>query len=139
MVDDGVIDHGVAESGEVLRAIAAAGVRLVFAGNTEPGDDRRARLRTAGLADLFAVVLQSGQLGVAKPGLIFYRLVVAAAGCPPDRVLCVGRDMARDVVGPLVHGMRPVLLRPDGLGPGELLPYGTGLIRCVGELPAFLG
>ncbi|WP_218034627.1 HAD family hydrolase [Acrocarpospora corrugata] len=117
-----------------LRRLHTAGLRLVLASNTKTEQDRRLALRRAGIEDVFKVVLQSAQLGVAKPAPIFYRMVIAAAGCAPERILFVGDNMAGDVVGPLGQGMSAALVRPDGLGPGEVLPGGAKMIRHVREV-----
>ena len=77
-------------------------------------------------------------LGVRKPDPLFYRLVLAAAGAPPGQVLFVGDNFACDVAGPVAHGMRAALVRPDGLCPGEELPGEALLIRHVQDLPPLL-
>ncbi|WP_214107071.1 HAD family hydrolase [Acrocarpospora catenulata] len=123
-----VFDHLAAP--ETLRKLSQAGFRLVLACATEPGQDLRAELRAAGIEDLFAVVLPSAQLGVSPDSLIFHRLIVAAAGCHPELILYVGHD----VRGALAHGIQAACIRPTGLGPGEILPFGVMLIRDVGEL-----
>jgi FMN phosphatase YigB (HAD superfamily) len=53
-------------------------------------------------------------------------------------VLFVGDNLSCDVEGPLVHGMRAVLVRPQGLRQGEELPGGALLIRHIRELPALM-
>ena len=43
------------------------------------------------------------------------------------------------LAGPVAHGMRAALVRPDGrLRPGDELPDGALLIRHVRELPPLL-
>jgi FMN phosphatase YigB (HAD superfamily) len=106
--------------------------------NTQPHETRWPALQKAGIDDLFSVVLLSYPLGVRKPDPLFYRLVLAAAGAPPGKVLFVGDNLACDVVGPISHGMRAALVRPEGLRPGEVLPGGALLIQHVRELPALL-
>jgi FMN phosphatase YigB (HAD superfamily) len=53
-------------------------------------------------------------------------------------VLFVGDNLRCDVAGPLAHGMRAALVRPQWLSPGETLPDGALLIQHVAELPALL-
>ena len=106
--------------------------------NTQPHESRWPALQKAGIDDLFSVALLSYPLGVRKPDPVFYRLVLAAAGVPPDQVLFVGDNLACDVTGPLAHGMRAALVRPHGLRPGEMHPEGALLIQHIRELPALL-
>ncbi|GAA4232267.1 hypothetical protein GCM10022254_31690 [Actinomadura meridiana] len=110
------------------------GMRLVLASNTLPGETRWPALQKAGIDDLFAVALLSYPLAVRKPEPLFYRLVLAAAEVPPERVLFVGDHLHHDVVEPLTHGMRAALVRPLGLDPGETLPNGALLIEHVRDL-----
>jgi FMN phosphatase YigB (HAD superfamily) len=69
---------------------------------------------------------------------LFYKLVLAAAGCPASQVLFVGDNFACDVAGPVAHGMQAVLVRPQGLRPAEELPAGVPVISHFRELPALL-
>jgi FMN phosphatase YigB (HAD superfamily) len=113
------------------------GLGLVLA-NTQPHETRWPDLQKAGIDDLFSVALHSYPLGVRKPDPVFYRLVLAAAGAPPDQVLFVGDNLACHVAGPVAHGMQAVLVRPNGLRPGEELPDGVPLISHFRELAALL-
>ncbi len=114
------------------------GQRIILASNTQPHETRWPALQKAGIDDLFSVALLSYPLGVRKPDPVFYRLVLAAAGAPPEQVLFVGDNLQADVIAPLTHGMRAVLVRPQGLRQGETLPDGALLIEHVRELPALL-
>lgn len=113
--------------------------RIILASNTQPHETRWPALQQAGIDDLFSVALLSYLLGVRKPDPVFYRLVLAAAGAPPGQVLFVGDNLQCDVIAPLAHGMRAVLVRLEGLRPGERLPGGALMIAHVRELPALLG
>jgi HAD superfamily hydrolase (TIGR01549 family) len=113
-------------------------LRIILASNTQPHETRWPALQKAGIDDLFSVALLSYPLGIRKPDPVFYQLVLAAAGAPPEQVLFVGDNLRCDVVAPLAHGMRAALVRPEGLRPGESLPSGALLIRHVRDLPALL-
>lgn len=91
------------------------------------------RIRPQKQADTSRVVRST-----CKPDPVFYRLALAAAGAPPEQVLFVGDNLQADVIAPLTHGMRAVLVRPQGLRQGETLPDGALLIEHVRELPALL-
>jgi putative hydrolase of the HAD superfamily len=144
-ISTGAIDHLIGQK-PVDPAAAAAlrtlhddhGQRIILASNTQPHETRWPALQKAGIDDLFSVALLSYPLGVRKPDPIFYRLVLAAAEAPPEQVLFVGDNIQCDVIAPLAHGMRAVLVRPNGLRFGEALPDGALLIRHVRELPELL-
>ncbi|MER7207289.1 HAD family hydrolase [Streptosporangium sp. NPDC000239] len=121
---------------EVIHGLYQAGMNLVLASNTRHGQDRRESLRRAGVLERFTATLQSATLGVAKPDPLFYRFVLAAADVAPSRVLFVGNSMAKDVLGPLEHGMRAVLITPDADHPP--LPLGAKPIPTIAHLPELI-
>lgn len=114
------------------------GLRLILASNTLPCETRWPALQAAGIDDLFHVALLSYPLGVRKPEPLFYQLVLAAAGCPAEKVLFAGNNLQNDVTAPITHGMRAALIRSHGPQPGEVLPDGALLIEHVRDLPALL-
>ncbi|MBB4919257.1 HAD family hydrolase [Streptosporangium saharense] len=116
---------------EVIHELHEAGMILVLASNTRHGQDRREALRRAGVLEWFTATLQSATLGVAKPDPLFYRFVLAAADVAPSRVLFVGDNMTKDVLGPLEHGMRAALITPDATP----LPPGAETIPDITHLP----
>jgi FMN phosphatase YigB (HAD superfamily) len=121
-----------------VRTLHDSGITLLLASNTLPGELRWPALQQAGIDHLFRAALLSYPLGVRKPELLFYDLVVAAAGCPASQVLFAGDNLACDVAGPLAYGMQAALVRPDGPRPGERLPEGAFTIGHVRELPVLL-
>jgi FMN phosphatase YigB (HAD superfamily) len=143
-ISAGTIDHLIGQkpvdpaAAAALRTLHDDGLRLILASNTLPGETRWPALQKAGIDGLFCVALLSYPLGTRKPEPLFYRLVLAAAESPPERVLFVGDNLTNDVATPITHGMRAALIRPHGLRPGEVLPGGALLIRHVRDLPALL-
>jgi FMN phosphatase YigB (HAD superfamily) len=139
------IDHLLGEkpvdpaAAGALRTLHEYGMNLLVASNTAPGEKRWPALQQAGINGLFSAALLSCPPGVRKPAPLFYELVLAAAGAPPEQVLFVGDNFACDVAGPVAHGMQAVLVRPDRmLRPGEELPAGVPVISHFRELPALL-
>lgn len=127
------------EGGEVtpraaaaLRLIHADGYRLVLSSNTTPDNPREPRLAAAGVLDLFSGLVQSHELGYAKPHPDFYAAVIRAAGCPTHRILHVGNRLDKDVLAPLAMGMPAALLRsplpPGATEIGDL----TGVLHHLG-------
>lgn len=94
----------------VIRALHRRGVPLVLASNTHR--TRRPALEQAGVADLFAGLVESCTLGHAKPAVEFYAAVVRATRGPAGRVLFVGDNVLNDVRMPLTVGMRAVYIGP---------------------------
>src|SRR5690606_2858685 len=94
---------------KALRELHELGFRLVLASNTLPGQSRWAALKQAGVEDLFAAVVESQGIGVAKPDPEFYRFLVAACGVPADAWM-VGDNLSNDVVGPLRYGFGGAVL-----------------------------
>jgi FMN phosphatase YigB (HAD superfamily) len=139
------VDHLLGEKPVDPAAAAAVrvlhddlGLRLILASNTRPGERRWPALAAAGIDGLFCCALLSYPLGTAKPEPLFWSLLLAAAGCPAGQVLVCGDSLRNDVAAPLEHGMRAVLVRPDGLRPGELLPDRALMISHVADLPALV-
>lgn len=130
------VDPAAAAALRILRD--DLGMRLILASNTQPHETRWPALQQAGIDHLFAAAILSYPLGIRKPSPLFYEIVLAAAGCPPDEVLFVGDHLENDVTVPARRGMRTVLIRPRGQRPGEMLPDGATVITHVRELPALL-
>ena len=114
------------------------GMRLVLGSNTQPHETRWPALQQAGIDGLFSAAVLSYPLGVRKPSPAFYRIVLAAAGCPAGQGLFVGDHLENDAAAPARHEMLVALVRPRGLRPGEVLPNGALLIGHVNELPPLL-
>jgi putative hydrolase of the HAD superfamily len=125
------------EAAAALRTLHDHGQRIILASNTHPHETRWPALQKAGtgIDDLFSVALLSYPLGVRKPSPLFYRLVLAAAEAPPDQVLFVGDNLQCDVVAPLAHGMRAVLVRPHGLREGKNFPMARSSSATSGSFP----
>ncbi len=104
---DGMID--------VVDALRAAGVPVGIVSNSE---GRVAELlEELGWLDRFAVVADSGRLGVEKPDPRIFAYACDAMGVSPDRVVHIGDSRSADVDGALRAGMRAIWFRggSDGL------------------------
>lgn len=133
-VPDAEVDPVAAHA---LRILHEAGLVCVLACDTQrPESVRRATLRQAGISDCFDALVLSSTLGVRKPHPRFYATVIEEAGCPAEEIVFVGDTPAKDAIGPASHGMRAVLISPDGRPPR--LDPGIGVIAHLRELPAYL-
>ena len=119
------------DAGPALRALRAAGMRLVIASNWDCS--LADWLGPAGLLELVDAVVTSAEVGVAKPDPLVFRRALAVAGVGPEAAVHVGDSPDNDVAGARAAGVRPVLVwRRSGAPPdGEV-------IRSLGELPHLL-
>lgn len=105
-----------------LAAIAAAGLPIVIVSNAD-GTVRRV-LESTGLLHLgpgpaveVLAIIDSGEVGVAKPDARIFDHALAAVGTTADRVVHVGDAYQYDVRGARAAGIRPVLVDPLALRP----------------------
>lgn len=123
-------DHPVdPDAAAAVLAQQATGRITVLATNTaRPGEFRRATLVAAGLQDMLLVA--SSDIGVRKPFPEFYARVIEEARAPADRIVFVGDNLERDVIGPRNAAMRAVWVNPKhphAAGPARM-PDGTTVI-----------
>ncbi|MFJ4860078.1 HAD family hydrolase [Streptomyces sp. NPDC088748] len=90
-----------------LKALRAAGVRVIVAGNQSPraGDLLRALDLPADL------VVTSGEWRVSKPARAFFEQVLAVSGSPADETLYVGDHPANDIHPARAAGLRTAHIR----------------------------
>ena len=121
-----------------LARLRTAGVRVGVVSNSD-GDYQRRKLAAAGLGELVAGAVFSGDVGVAKPAPEIFLAGAAGLGLPPDRVVYVGDRWATDAMGALSAGLaavwvnRPLLSRPPDAAE-QLRAVSSGPPRLV-ELP----
>lgn len=102
-----------ADAAVALHQLHEAGYQLVLSTNTLPGRSRRPALAAAGVESLFAAVVESHELGYAKPARAFYAAIIEAAGNPrPEQIVHIGNRLDADVLVPVAVGMRAVLIEP---------------------------
>ncbi len=115
---------------ELLEGLRAAGLRLAVVSNADGRVDRY--LETAGLADCFEFVLDSGVVGIEKPDPRIFQLACERLGMSPDEVVYVGDSYEVDVVGARAAGIEAILLVDE---PRD----GVACISAITELPNALG
>lgn len=103
---------------ELVRELRGAGVPVGVVSNSE---GRLAELvAEVGWADDFAVIADSGRLGMEKPDTAIFRWAAERLGVPLDRIVHVGDSWGADVVGALRAGMPAIWYR--GRSPRPLPP-----------------
>lgn len=121
------------DSAPALRALRAAGLRLVVVSNWDAS--LHERLAETGLAPLLDGAVASAELGAAKPDPAAFERGLALAGVDRAAAWHVGDSVGADVEGALAAGIRPVLLARDG---STAPPDGVPVIRGLDELPGLI-
>ena len=123
-----------AEVPGVLRALRAAGLRLVVVSNWDVS--LHEALATTGLAPLVDGAISSAEAGAAKPApAIFARaLALAGDGIGPRDVVHVGDDAGADVAGARAAGIAPILIARDGAA----APPGVPVLADLTGLPGLI-
>lgn len=103
-------------AGVLDRLAAVATLALVTNGLSEV---QRARVARLDLADHFAAVVISGEVGVAKPAAAFFDVTFAALrAVPGPHALMVGDSLSADVAGGAAYGLATCWYNPHGRDAG---------------------
>lgn len=120
---------------EALRILGTR-YKLAMVTNGIP-DVQRTKVERTGLADLFDVVIVSGELGFGKPDPRIYAETARQLGVPMDECIMVGDNFRRDVAGAQDAGIRGVWISIGRPSPDPTVtPWLT--IESLAELPALL-
>jgi HAD superfamily hydrolase (TIGR01509 family) len=98
---------------EALARLRAAGIRLAVVSNSE--GTLAAVLTELGLARAVDTIVDSWDVGVAKPDPAIFHLALERLGVPPGAALMVGDTPATDIAGARAAGVRVALVDPLGL------------------------
>lgn len=118
---------------EVLREMHRRQLTLILACNTVPERPRGPALDAAGITDLFTAIVQSHELGYAKPDPRFFTAIAEVADCPRDQIIYVGDRLGNDVIPALEAGMHAARITPASARCGSL-PHGAIRISHISEL-----
>jgi putative hydrolase of the HAD superfamily len=98
---------------EVLRERYRLGIVSNFYGNLE------AVCHSAGLAALFAVLVDSHRVGAEKPDPAIFRVALETLDAAPETTVFVGDSLRRDREGARRTGMRFIWMVPQGVPAAE--------------------
>ena len=121
--------------GPALRALRAAGVRLVVVSNWDAS--LHERLAETGVAPLVDGAVASAELGAAKPEAAIFARGLELAGAPADAAWHVGDSPGADVEGARAAGLHAVLVDRDG--DAAVVDPDVPVIGSLAELPPLLG
>jgi len=96
------------DAAPALRALRAAGLRLVVASNWDCS--LAGALAAAGLRTLVDGVVTSAEVGSAKPDPALFRAALEVAGCAADTAVVVGDSPENDLAGARAAGIDAILL-----------------------------
>lgn len=114
----------------------ASRFRLGLVTNGIP-DVQRLKLEATGLADLFELVMISGELGCGKPDPRIYAVTLEGIGARPENAIMVGDNFRRDVAAAQDAGIRAVWIAAGRPSPDpSATPFLT--IDTLAELPGLL-
>ena len=117
---------------EALARLRAAGLRLAVVSNSE--GTLAALFAEVGLAGAVDTIVDSWEVGVAKPDPAIFHLALARLGVPPGSALMVGDTPATDIAGARAAGVPAVLIDPLGLHPDADAPRFADLGAVVDGL-----
>jgi putative hydrolase of the HAD superfamily len=118
---------------------ALTGMRFGVVTNGE-SVQQRAKITALGLTEAFAVVVASGDIGIAKPDPRIFRHAVRQLGTVPERCVFVGDRRDTDALAAAATGMKGVWLNRTAAS-GDPVPVTGGevlQIATLAELPVLL-
>jgi len=122
---------------EVLAELGSRGHRMALASN-KPAPFSRLILEAKGIASRFEAIAGPDETTPAKPDPAMLRRLMARAGAPAGRTVCVG-DMEVDADFARAAGCRVVLIPGGSRTRQELLGVAAdGLLDSISDLPGFL-
>lgn len=125
-----------------LDALAGVRLGLITNGDTE---QQHAKVAALGLTETFAVVIASGDIGIAKPDPRIFKLAAERLGVPPERCAFIGDRQDTDAQAAAATGMTGIWLNRPGRLAGGGMTGADGMtsadvpqIVSLAELPALL-
>jgi HAD superfamily hydrolase (TIGR01549 family) len=100
------------EVNALLEELKARGYHLILASNFD--SNLGTILRRLEIQDFFCSFFVSAAIGVEKPSLQFYELIVNTLECKPQEIVMVGDDLNLDVFPSMAVGLQSVYLEGGG-------------------------
>jgi phosphoserine phosphatase len=102
-----------------------------------PSSHQRRKVDAVGIADYFDALTVSGDIGIGKPAPEMFRAALDAAQVTAEEAVMVGNNLARDIGGAEVLGIRGVwACYPGETRNSDAIPWRT--IADVCQLPAVI-
>jgi 2-haloalkanoic acid dehalogenase type II len=110
-------------------------VKIGLVTNTYNGDEKRARLKHAGLEPYFDTIVFAGEIGCFKPNPAIFRYALNLLQVPPERALFIGDSESDDILGANKAGLSTVFISQDSQKKSDFADYN---VRNIDELQALL-
>ena len=88
-------------------------VKTGIVSNAYDGTEQRARIRNAGIEDLFDFIVIAGDIGIYKPDPAIFSYALSYLNVSPDHALYIGDSVAYDIVGAKSAGMKTILINKN--------------------------
>ena len=122
-----------AHHGPLIRDLARR-YRLAVVSNFDYRPTAVGILEDAGVADRFAAIVVSDEVGWRKPGPVIFEEALRRVGVAPERTLFVGDRADIDVLGAHRMGMRTAWINPDAAPLPSGMPAPDVELRDLAEL-----
>jgi HAD superfamily hydrolase (TIGR01662 family) len=148
MVDDGQFSGKMKDWPSVQAIQGAYGTlkllsteyQLVLASNAEDSStlDISRALDLIDLDYFFHQIFTCNELSAKKPDPLFYQTLVEKINCPVEKIVMIGDDYIKDIVGAKLAGWKAIWFNPSGLSSNGHLPLQDMEIRNLEEIPGVL-
>lgn len=111
--------------------------QLVLASNAEDSStlDISRALRLVDLDYYFHQIFTRTELSAKKPDPLFYQNLVAKINCPLEKIVMIGDDYIKDIVGAKLAGWKAIWFNPSCLTSNGHLPLQDMEVRNFNEIP----
>ncbi len=144
MVDDGQFSGKMMDWPSVQAIEGAYGTlkllstkyQLVLASNAEDSStlDISRALRLVDLDYIFHQIFTPNELSAKKPDPLFFQNVVKKINHPVEKIVMIGDDYIKDIVGAKLAGLKAIWFNPSGLTSNGHLPLQDMEVRNFNEL-----
>jgi putative hydrolase of the HAD superfamily len=148
MVDDGQFSGKMMDWPSVQAIDGAYGTlkllsteyQLVLASNAEDSttQDIYSAFEKVNLDSFFHKIFTHNELSAKKPDLLFYHTLVEKINCPVEKIVMIGDDYVKDIVGAKLAGWKAIWFNPSGLTSKGHLPLQDMEVRNFTEIPYVL-
>ncbi|MBE0686982.1 MAG: HAD-IA family hydrolase [Anaerolineaceae bacterium] len=114
--------------------------RLVLASNAEDSSpqDIYSALEKVNLDSFFHQIFTTHELSAKKPDPLFYKNLVEKINRPVEKIVMIGDDYIKDIVGAKLAGWKGIWFNPSGLTSNGHLPLQDMEVRNFIEIPGVL-
>ncbi|MBW6474768.1 MAG: HAD hydrolase-like protein [Anaerolineaceae bacterium] len=120
--------------------LLSAEYQLVLASNAEDSTPRDIfnALEQVNLDPFFHLIFTCKELSAKKPDLLFYQTLVEKINHPVEKVVMIGDDYLKDIVGSKLAGWRAIWFNPSGQTSNGHLPLQDMEVRNLTDIPEVL-